>query len=403
MTASLPAAHAHTAPQPRTGAWSPAHLARAYPATLFVLALGLLVRAILVPITHGNDFVVWDLASRATLAGSNIYAHHPKGYPGGPYTYVPLFLYAELPFQWMDMHTGISFVVLGKLPIVAGDLLAALLIADYLRRRDRGDVIMAVGAALYFLNPLVLYNGAFYGRFDTFCVGLFLLALRFYTPPQPRSWRFPLLYALAVAAKTFPIFIAPWLLIREPARRGRLLLALVAVLGGLSLPYLLTSPGRFFSDTVLYNSRKLPGNLSWQVLLLPHSWAVAPAFSPETLRLISYGFLVLFLLALWLFARLDLLTYCAVAPLLFIVLSKVAIEQYYLWPMPFLIVDAVQRRSWASAGLLALLSATGTLVNPFLHPFGQEPLAIIVAVCVCIVLYIVTRRPHHEEAPAPVW
>ena len=64
------------------------------------------------------------------------------------------------------------FVVLGKAPIVAGDVLTAALIAWYLRLRGRSDAIVAFGVALYFLNPLVLYNGAFYGRFDAVCVGL---------------------------------------------------------------------------------------------------------------------------------------------------------------------------------------------------------------------------------------
>ena len=61
---------------------------------------GLIARAVLIPITHGQDFVVWDLASTATLHGVNIYAHHPA-YPGGPFAYFPVFLYLELPFQWL--------------------------------------------------------------------------------------------------------------------------------------------------------------------------------------------------------------------------------------------------------------------------------------------------------------
>ena len=136
---------------------------------------------------------------------------------------------------------------------------------------------------------------------------------------------------------------------------------------------------------------------------MPHSWALAPNLSPETLRLISYALLILFLVALFLCTRLDLLTYCAVAPLLFIVLSKVVIEQYMLWPMPFLIVDALHRRSWASGGLLVLLSSAGTLVNPFVYPFGQQPLLITVTMAACIVLYILTRRPRADEAASGVW
>lgn len=371
-----------------------AGLPRAYPYTTLVLALGLAARAVLAPITHGQDFVVWDLASRATLAGVNIYAHHPH-YPGGPYTYLPLFLYTELPLQWLALHLGWSFTVLGKLPILAGDLLATVLIGDYLARRGHGDGAMALGAALYFLNPLVLYNGAFYGRFDAFCVGLFLLALRFHEPARPRSWRFPLLYALAVAAKTYPVFILPWLLRREPESRVRILAVLAAVLGGLSLPYLLTSPARLIADVILYNGNKLPGNLSWQIILLQSG-----VLTPQSARVLSWILLALFAAALALFTRLDLYTYCSVAILLFLVFSKVLIEQYFLWPMPFLIVAAVHHRSWASWGLLALLSAAGTLINPFIHPLpgGERVVAANVLVAVCITAYAVTRRPAPDAA-----
>jgi hypothetical protein len=369
-------------------------LLRAHPYTAAVFALGLALRALLLPLTHGQDFVVWNLASRYTLAGINVYAHHPH-YPGGPYTYFPLFLYLELPFQWLTLHTGVSFTVLGKLPIMAGDLLAAALIAAHLGQRSHGDGVRALGSGLYFLNPLVLYNSAFYGRFDALCVGLFLLALRSYDAGQPRSWRFPILYAYAVAAKTYPVFLLPWLLLRERARRRRVVIALVLVLGGLSLPYLLTSLGRFFSDIVLYNGRKLPGNLSWQIVLLEHHY-----LSPHGARLLTYALLALFAVALFLFTWLDLHTYCLVAILLFIVLSKVVIEQYFLWPMPFLIVAALDRRSWASWGLLILLSVTGMLINPYVHPWTERVPAANVAIALCILVYVLTRRPAPEQARA---
>jgi hypothetical protein len=44
--------------------------------------------------------------------------------------------------------------------------------------------------------------------------------------------------------------------------------------------------------------------------------------------------------------------------------SKVVIEQYFLWPVPFLIAAAIDPRSWASWGLLVLLSVSGMLINP---------------------------------------
>jgi len=82
-----------------------AHMTK-YPLVVCVIALGIVVRAILLPLTHGRDFIVWDLASAATLHGSNVYAHHPH-YPGGPYAYFPLFLYLELPAQWIAVHAHV--------------------------------------------------------------------------------------------------------------------------------------------------------------------------------------------------------------------------------------------------------------------------------------------------------
>jgi len=358
---------------------------KAHPYTTLVLIVGLALRAVLVPLGYGDDFRVWDLASRYTLAGVNIYRDHPP-YPGGPYAYVPLFLYLELPFQWLAQHGGAPFAVLGKLPIVAGDLLTGALLVRILARRGCRDAVVAFGAALYFLNPLVLYNGAFYGRFDTLCVGLLLLALLVHdtNTSRMRPWAFPLLYALAVATKSYPIFLLPWLLTREPRGRRRLLLTLTAVLGGLSLPYLLTSPARFVADILLYDANKLPGHLSWQTLLLG-------ALPPLAARIISYLLLALFVAALYHYRHLNLWTYSVVAILLFILLSKVVIEQYFLWPLPFLIVDTVRHRSWASGGLLGLLSATGMLVNSYIHPFGASPAPIAVVLDVAILLYIWTR------------
>jgi len=401
--------------------------ARAHPYTLLVLIVGLALRAALMPIAHGEDFRVWDLASRYTLHGVNIYKDHPP-YPGGPYAYVPLFLYVELPFQWLALRTGLPFTVLGKLPIVGGDILTAALIGWLLARRGCREAVVALGVALYFLNPLVLYNGAFYGRFDTLCVGLLLLALvihdhaniapRAYgaTPlrgapatgkrvgdgtddagnrgwpaagaPGGYGWVFPLLYAAAVATKSYPVFLLPWLLAREPRGRKRLLLSLAAVLGGLSLPYLLTSPVRFVADILLYDAHKTPGHLSWQVLLLQ-----LHVLSPHAARLVSYLLLALFVVALYLFRRLDLWTYATVSILLFILLSKVVIEQYVLWPLPFLILDALRqrsRRSWAAGAMLALLSTVGMLVNAYIYPFGQSPWPIALILAAAIVLYLAT-------------
>ena len=238
---------------------------------------------------------MWDLASAATLQGIDIYAHHPA-YPGGPYAYFPLFLYLELPFQWLAQHTGISFTVLGKIPILAGDIACAIVLAGELRNRTASDRAILVGTSLFFLNPLVLYNGAFYGRFDTVALALLLFAVRLLRKGK-RSAGF--WYGLAVAAKTFPVFVLPGMVRDARGRRTWLAVGLMGVLLILSAPYL-PSWRAMVSDIVLYDAVKAPGALSWQTLFIGTT-------STETLRFVSYVLLALYLLGAVLLARvLDL-------------------------------------------------------------------------------------------------
>ncbi|MGD0833697.1 MAG: glycosyltransferase 87 family protein [Candidatus Dormibacteria bacterium] len=371
---------------------------RRHPWLSAVFATGLVARAALIPITHGQDFVVWDLASRATLAGINIYAHHPA-YPGGPYTYTPLFLDLELPMQWISLHCGIHFTIMGKLPIMAGDVLTAAVLGAAMRRQGRGDRLQAVAAGLFFLNPLVLYNGAFYGRFDSVCIGLFALAVHLDdrsrhggdtpTPiageargrhrlPPPAGWGTAATFGLAVAAKTFPLVILPRLLLRGRITAIRVAAAGALIVGGVSAPYLLTSPGAFLTD-VTRNVGVLGGSLAWQSVF-HHVLAASVQIR------ISEALLAVFVLVMVALSRIDDLTLCAaVATLLFLVFSKVVIEQYLTWPLPFLIVLAVDRRSRAAATLLAALTAVGMLVNPYIHPFGTEPAVMDVLLAALIV------------------
>jgi hypothetical protein len=363
-----------------------------------VLLVGVAARAILIPITHGPDFTVWDLASRATLDGVNIYAHHPA-YGGGPYAYLPLFLYVELPMQWLALHTGVSFTILGKLPIAVADLAATALIVGELRRCGRSPRAQTIAAALFFLNPLVIYNGAFYGRFDSVPVTLLLLAFTAYRAGRPATWRVSFTYALAVAVKTFPLFVLPWLVLRGRTTAFRVLVACAVVIVGVAAPYLLTSPRALGTD-LLYSADKLSGGLSWQVVL--HSL-------PANLQLdIAGALLGVFLLsAVALGFVEDSTVYVAVTMLLFLVLSKQVIEQYLIWPLPFLILLAVNRRSGPAWWLIAELTVTGMLVNAYYHPFGLQPTVINIvfagAVSVTLLILMATqprkRARSHADAP----
>jgi Glycosyltransferase family 87 len=339
----------------------------AQPELLAVLAVGAIARIVLIPLSHGQDFTVWDKATAATLHGVNIYAHHPD-YPGGPFAYLPLVLYIELPFQWLALHTGISFTLLGKLPIAVGDFACSLLIAKAVGERGGGRRTVALAAGAFLLNPLVLYNSAYYGRFDSVACALLLLALlglrRSSKPGRAAAW-----YALAVAAKTFPVFAAAGFLRANRGRRVRVALTVAAVLAALLLPYL-GSLRAIATDVIGYDAGKFPGGLSWQTLLLR-------LVDADDAWVISILLLGLFCAAtVWLSSRIDdLEQYVLVTLILFLCLSKVVLEQYLTWPMPWLTILAFAPRAMArrsSAMLLTALTAIGCWDNETFHPLGRS-------------------------------
>jgi hypothetical protein len=362
---------------------------RLEPALAAVLVLGLVLRLVLVPLTHGQDFAVWDKATSATLRGINVYAHHPN-YPGGPYAYFPLFLYLELPMQWLAHVTGAPFTVLGKLPILAADLGIALLIHAEVMDRRRDPRLAAAAAALFLLNPLVLYNGAYYGRFDSVGCVLLLLALRQLRRGSSRAaWS----YAAAVAAKTFPGFLLAGVLRAARRRRAQFGLALVVVLAVLSAPYLGTLKP-YLDDIFLYDTKKTPQGLSWQRLLLD-------VVDSDEARLISYLLLAVFVMATVWLSAVDLDRYAVVTLVLFVLLSKVVLEQYLIWPLPWIILGiagttrAVAR---SSVAMMIALTSIGMVANESFHPFGRSPWWLDVTLAGACAAYVAVMVRDHARS-----
>lgn len=367
---------------------------RTKPELVAVLAVGLAVRLTLIPITRGQDFVVWDLASAATLRGTNVYAHHPN-YSGGPYSYFPLFLYIELPFQWLAQHAGLPFTILGKLPMLVADIATSLLIAAELSERRYAPRIVAVGAAVFFLNPLVIYNSAYYGRFDSVGCALLLFAVRRLSRRAPGSgiW-----YALAVAAKTFPVFVLPAVLRAARRARVRAVFTLAAVIGCLSVPYLATWRP-YLHDTVVYDVVKAPQYLSWQRLLLHVT-------DTDEARRVSYVLLGLFALgAVGLSRRVSLERSIALTFVLFILCSKVVLDQYLIWPLPWLILATwtpPRLIARASAVIVIVFTSVGMLANASIHPWGRSPWWLVIGLAVSCACYLLLALNDSPTPTAPI-
>jgi hypothetical protein len=363
---------------------------RAHANLLCVLLAGLVVRLALLPWWHGQDFTVWRLATEATLRGRDIFTD-PPNYPGGPYAYFPLFLYLELPFRWLADHSAAPFLVLGKLVTVAADLAVGALIEIGLRRCGASKRRAALGCALFLFDPLVLYNSAYYGRFDSLAVALLLAA----TFPRRAASDLPVAraasYAFAVAAKTFPIVALPAMFTAARRRSPIVLVAVVVVPLALSIPFLST-PGPFIHELLVYDLSKAPTGMSWWV-------AIDPLLHGADAWRTSLAVLIALLAGSCAIAwrGRDDLTWAIVASLLlFTLCSKLVLEQYLTWPLPWLVLLGLGRpgrMARASLLLAALTTVAGMLDSESFHPFGRNAAVIAVPLAVAEVAYLlVTSR-----------
>ena len=315
------------------------------------LVLGALaVRLPLLGLTAGYDLRVIAGLARRAAQGEDVYALDV--HLTTPWAYFPplLDLYAGL--ARLAAATGWSFYVLAKLPIVAADIAIGPLLYAALRRHGCPPTRAVAGMALYLYNPLALYDGAFYGRFDAIALAFLLLALE-----SCRTRLFAPAYALAIAAKTFPLFLLPLLAVgrdRQPARRLLLTCLLVAPL---SLPYVVTDPGGLLTHA-FYLNRFSFGSLSWYLLLLDLGRR------PLAVTIAHVG-VVLYPFVAFLLVRAPLYVKTACCYALFTALSGTLFEQYLLWPLPFLIVAGLRHRRRGALPLAALYTFAGVMENEY--------------------------------------
>ena len=139
----------------------------------------------------------------------------------------------------------------------------------------------------------------------------------------------------------------------------------------------------------------MPQGLSWQT-------AVTELTDPADARLIGFVFLATFaVVSIGLSRVVPLDVYIPMTLVLFVLCSKVVIEQYLTWPLAWLALALWLRpRRTAAAGALVLLVFTvvGTLANETFHPWGRAPSVFVWAVTGAGLLYLAAGL--HDAARA---
>lgn len=151
------------------------------------------------------------------------------------YPYPPVWVWVEAACEWLARHSGLSFAVLVKLPVLAAEVGIVALLARW--GAERG------GAArwapwIYAVHPVAVLVTGFHGQFDSLALLMVLLAVR--ASERGRHDAAALALAAGIAVKSFPILAVPVLLlrVRGAAARVRFLALALLPVAVLLVPYL---------------------------------------------------------------------------------------------------------------------------------------------------------------------
>jgi hypothetical protein len=230
---------------------------------VILLALGLLVRVVLMPIAfHPDLFWITYHAQKLALHGEVTKDLAIQPIPLLLYTttvwlFQPVLSPPEVvwPDEWglmgQEEYQGafelrmqiasaprihLTLFIL-KLPQLIFDLASAFLLLALLRKRSRGTII---AFAFWMFNPIGLYISYLYGRYDAVAAFFVLLSLYFYARIRPLSSLAGL--TLASLSRIIDAALAPFFLIgafRQLKQQKRLLLGSL-ILGGVALLTLLS-------------------------------------------------------------------------------------------------------------------------------------------------------------------
>jgi Gpi18-like mannosyltransferase len=91
------------------------------------------------------------------------------------YPYPPLWVWVEVGCEWLARHSGLSFAVLVKLPVLAAEIALVVLLARWGAER-RGAARWAPW--IYALHPVAVLVSGFHGQFDSLALLMVLIAAR---------------------------------------------------------------------------------------------------------------------------------------------------------------------------------------------------------------------------------
>lgn len=327
------------------GRWSHA-LERRPALALFALSVLLRLPGPLLLGAEVADIKSYRQMAERALSGQNIYERRVL------FPYTPLTLPLPAASLLLARATGLPFHLTIKLwPILADAGLAALVLRAA-RRRGLGErTAIRLGVA-YAVNPVAILTSAFHGNHTVLGVLCAFWAYERVAETEgeaARSYRSAaLLLGLGIAARSFPVLLAPVFVLllplgggRHGMRRRALFLALAALpTAAASLPALLAGSAAYLRELTTYSGFADQGWLAIRRALGVVT-GTGRRFPPETAawlrasKLLFFALYAALLAALARHPRHDLAAGCLQAWLLFLVAYGGVSTHYLIWVVPF--------------------------------------------------------------------
>ena len=242
---------------------------------LFVFIVGILIRFIVAPVAVMiYDASFWAGTLDGLSSGKTIYETEFFYYPpvwGYILSFMSLFLNAFgmssfgsifMEMQWStselllgtSLITNLEFNFVFKLPLFLADVLVAVVIFILVKRITSDEKKASIAFSLWFLCPLVIWNSAFQGQFDS--IMILMLALSVLMVFEKKYFFAGIFIALGTFTKVFPIIIVPlmiaYILSESQNKEERLKNISYGIIGFLTITAILYIPLIMNGD--LYNS-----------------------------------------------------------------------------------------------------------------------------------------------------
>ena len=189
------------------------------PAVVFAAALAVRIVAALV-----SDRVVADVLRYRKVAAHVLDVSWNPYLAPRLYPYPAAWVWVEAAAEWLARHTGVSFALAVKAPVVLADAALAGVLVSW--GRERG-ALRPRWAWAYALQPVAILVAAFHGQFDSVALLALVCSLRWLD--RGRLDRSALALAAGIALKSFPVLVLPFALLFVPGgARARIRYGLLA-------------------------------------------------------------------------------------------------------------------------------------------------------------------------------